>query len=181
MALSIDSVYCKGKKLALAVAASFALLSSASFAAPINPAGGDFGTLLAPSTNDFNGAVQQGVSQPNFEDTYTFTLAQNSNVHVEITEYENFSFFGTVWGIRKIGGSIAGGSTTGIGTDFTVAGLTTGDYELTIGGEIKSLGIFEYGYAGELSVAAVPLPAAAWLFISALGGLVVAKRKKHRA
>ena len=48
-----------------------------------------------------------------------------------------------------------------------------------------ALGILEDGpdtlFFNQAQVSQVPLPAAAWLFISALGGLVVAKRKQLKA
>ena len=161
------------------------LLSQYSLAAPINPDDGVFGVLEAPSSNDFNGAVQQGFGLTTFTDTYTFTLADAADIHVAITEYDNFEFAWITFGIREIGGAIAGEPATGTGTDFTVANLTVGDYELVIEGKLKSFGLFEYGYAGVLDVlgasgspSAVPLPAAAWLFGSALFGLVAVARRR---
>jgi hypothetical protein len=57
--------------------------------------------------------------------------------------------------------------------DYTFIGDGTGTFFAEAAGFGNAGGTFD--------VATVPLPAAAWLFISALGGLVVAKRKQLKA
>lgn len=65
------------------------------------------------------------------------------------------------------------GTWTEITQEFTVG--TDGNFALAFGafGQEDTLG----GFIDNVSITAVPLPAAAWLFLSALGGLGIIKRK----
>ncbi|MEM1152958.1 MAG: VPLPA-CTERM sorting domain-containing protein [Pseudomonadota bacterium] len=143
--------------------------------APVNPSGGNFGVLSAPSVTPFQGVVRQTTGR--FNDGYTFTIAQESNVHVTIDSFDNGPILG-VFGIRRIGADIPGVGAVGSGQDFTVSGLAPGEYSLTVQGVVTSFGIFGFGYEGTLAVSQVPLPAAAWLFGSAVAGLVFLRRKR---
>lgn len=65
---------------------------------------------------------------------------------------------------------------------FLLSGLAPGTHTLSLGMYTTnaSSGRF-YAKFDDVVISQVPLPAAAWLFISALGGLVVAKRKQLEA
>lgn len=108
-----------------------------------------------------------------FEDSYTFTLANDGAVEVRITEESFISFLD--FAIEGLSGTIDGQG--GSGTAFIVNGLEADtQYTLKITGNIT--GDDGGSYAG--LVTAVPLPAAAWLFGTALlGGAVVARRKQQ--
>ncbi len=78
-----------------------------------------------------------------------------------------------------------GGSMT-IDTDPTASQVDT--FDLSSLGEITSFTITDTKFGGiftlrglEVQVTPVPLPAAAWLFMSALGGLVGARRMRRKA
>jgi hypothetical protein len=97
---------------------------------------------------------------------YTFTLAENSEVTFEIAP--SATIVGEV--------SSSGGGVVGTGTDFVVALDKDVEYKFRVqkigaGGQVD--------FDGSITVSSVPLPAAAWLFGSALLGLVgIARRKR---
>lgn len=72
-------------------------------------------------------------------------------------------------------------------SDFTFDGTLASDQtvQATFDTATAQYVRLELAYDGaaidEVEITAVPLPAAAWVFISALGGLVVAKRKQPKA
>ena len=67
------------------------------------------------------------------------------------------------------GDPLVGISSTYLGETFATLGMTPGTYDWT----------FINGQTLSLEISQVPLPAAAWLFISALGGLVVEIGRAH--
>ncbi|MFT5710200.1 MAG: hypothetical protein ACI8QT_000892 [Halioglobus sp.] len=110
-----------------------------------------------------------------------------------VTEFVVYSGYNNT----PYGGSLEIWNSTGSNSPFSVGGELTGSLSLTFNvqhGMTQSM--FDEGgvpiywgrdsgtTAGTLqgyAVSSVPIPAAAWLFISALGGLVVAKRKQLKA
>ena len=70
-------------------------------------------------------------------------------------------------------------TTDGGSVTYTFTGLTAGQYTLFIGGN-GSNNSNEY-YKANLKVAAVPIPAAVWLFGSALAGMGIIGRRRDKA
>ena len=59
----------------------------------------------------------------------------------------------------------------GSGTDFSKTDLSGGDYKLIISGDSFVSGADCSSYSGNIKLTAVPVPAAAWLFLSGLAGM----------
>jgi hypothetical protein len=67
------------------------------------------------------------------------------------------------------------------GTDFSVTDLSGGDYKLIISGDSIVSGADCSSYWGNVKLTAVPLPAAAWLFLSGLAGVGLMARRRTAA
>mgnify|MGYP003128346983 CR=1 FL=1 len=104
-------------------------------------------------------------------DSYDFTLSDQSNVAVDIVTESSGWVLLSGAGVQILG---QGGG----GSSFTVTDLAPDDYTLEV--RYGALGFGTVGYTGTLSVTAVPLPAAAWLFLTAITGLVVTKGKGRK-
>jgi hypothetical protein len=146
-------------------ALSGALLSLWAFclSGVVNATGIDLGDLSPGDSVGFSN------SQSTFlldieKDRYQFGLTSDGS-DVSVDEFAFMNGGGIVYLSGKVGGE-----TGWSGTSFTVNDLDAGDYSLVV--RSKALGFGEFGYDGTLSVAAVPLPAAALLFGTALAGLV---------
>lgn len=98
-----------------------------------------------------------------FTDTITFSTDASSGL-LAVFEFDVPSFFDSTVSLKLNNVAVAPG----------LLNLLVGANTLEI--TTSSTGSFG-GYAGKLT--AVPLPAAAWLFISALGGLAVIGRRRR--
>ncbi len=140
-----------------------AILASVVLSMPVQAATIDLGELTTGDYGlagvDFFGVVV---------DSYTFSLAEISDLAVDLV-IEPTELYVTALTEDPIPpiDLIAGGF-----PDFSVTGLAAGDYVLFV------IGAFTDGYYGTMSVTAVPLPAAAWLFASALLGMAGIKRRQ---
>lgn len=111
-------------------------------------------------------------------DTYEFGLVDGDSFDVSfgIENLDGFSLSnggGIVFQSGRLDGE------TGFsGTSFTVTDLDAGDYEFTVFSSALGFGTFDY--EATVSVAQIPLPAAAWLFLSALGGLTYTARRRRQ-
>jgi hypothetical protein len=182
------------KKLLLAAVALVALSLPASAAI----IGGGFG--VNPTSNA--GAFSNGPGAGAFFDQYLFTLTGDS--FVTVTSATNTfadgningpngitSFTGAIYEIVGAVDPLPGGDDIlrfgpqaavmcGSGKCQTLDGtgiMNAGSYYLAIAGNAGATA----GYGGNLSVQAVPLPAAAWLFGSGLIGIGALRLKRRRA
>jgi hypothetical protein len=64
------------------------------------------------------------------------------------------------------------------GTDFSVTDLSGGDYKLIISGDSFVSRADCNSYSGDIKLTAVPVPAAAWLFLSGLAGMGLTARPR---
>ena len=111
-----------------------------------------------------------------FYDTWGFSLAENSKVSLGIKDIE----FG--WHRFKLldisnMSIVFDGKNLPEGAWFHTMLEGGKQYQFSVAGDVA--GLFGGAYKGKLGVSAVPLPAAAWLFLSALAGLVVIRRKQQ--
>lgn len=122
---------------------------------------------LVTDTEDYSGA---------FTDRGTFEIADKGSVSLSIRDNELTTSFIDLLNVSQFSvfdnPSIALFS-TGIGGDltsatFTLAGLSAGLYTLEFFGDANGV----FGVAYDVTASSVPLPAAAWLFGSALIGFV---------
>lgn len=129
------------------------------------------GTLADGSITTFsNDATVNG----EFTDTWEFTLGPaHSDVQVILNNVAVGG--GLVFNIAGLTGTLDGIG----GLVFTAANLAAGPHTLTVSG--TGTGALGGLYSGSLSVTAVPLPAAAWLFGSAVLGLSLVSRRKQQA
>jgi hypothetical protein len=188
------------KKLLLATALTLAMSVSA-MASVIDSFGPNPTSAAGAFSNDPNGPLVGGL----FYDQYTFTLIGTSFVSV-VTASNTFAIGGIdgPFGIQNFTGAIyeivglidplPGGDdilrfgpqaatlcASGLCQELNGNGiLQGGDYYLAIAGTAGALA----GYGGNLSVAELaetPLPAAVWLFGSALGGgAFMLRRRKQK-
>ena len=131
--------------------------------------------LLTTGQYEFDNETTKAA--PVISDSWSFKLASNSNVELEVTPSQ-FNLFGSqiigtnlsgTFGVTPIAmGQIMSLGTLLANTVYTInlTGVVTG----AIGG----------GYDGALRVAAVPVPAAAWLFGSAILGLTLFSRRRNQ-
>lgn len=168
-------------KLNFALAASTALLASASFAAGPGNLGVldntsiDFGNTHGSPTTPFNGA---------FADLYTFDLLDpgliKGGLHTTV---------GLPFGINKIKAAISGGSLTAPEVffadertstiNFDLEDLSSGHYTLTITGSVFG---GKGSYGGDISAVTAPVPEPESLALALAGaGIVVSLRTRRRA
>jgi hypothetical protein len=122
---------------------------------------------LVTDTNDYSGL---------FTDTGTFELADAGSVSVSFSDNELTSTFIDLLNVSEftvLDGASNALFSTGIGGDlvnatFTLSGLAAGLYTLQFVGNANGA----IGAAYDVTVSSVPLPAAAWLFGTALIGFV---------
>ena len=152
---------CRGLVVALFSLATIAAATSA----PVS-----LGELQFGEPEFFGNNLDAGTGM--FTDEYTFSLESDRAVEVDIVQ-NNLGTFGDVK-ITDLSGNVIGQGVSG--TQFTVGGLNAEtDYTLAISGDVTGDDGGSYNAA---IVAAVPLPAAAWLFGSALLGVVVVARRR---
>ncbi len=146
--------------------------------------------LIITEDNDNLGFGTYGFGQLNqyspdvaFEHVWTFSLAQDSSVtlsinNIPLTQTDPPVSFINIVGLEltlEDGGPVLAQIVHGDVT--TVSGLQAGQvYTMTVTGVAD--GIWGGQYTGELTV--VPLPAAAWLFGTALVGLAGVARRRAR-
>ncbi len=66
-------------------------------------------------------------------------------------------------------------------TDFSVTDLTGGNYKLIISGDSFVSEANCSSYSGNINLTAVPVPAAAWLFLPGLEAMVLTARRRPAA
>lgn len=140
------------------------------------------GDELEIGVNTFSFSNNPGVDDT-FTDTYSFTLAEEASVHVQVDEPEGsaieailFSIDGTTAQV-----SLDGITATGFPIEFTTGPLGIGVHSFSV--TVTTEGPAGGKYGGELTaVAPVPVPAAVWLFATGLVGLVgLSRRRRQRA
>lgn len=147
----------------------------------------DLGLLNAGSDTGFESLLKVVDAAPGSGvavDTFTFELAENSNVTFSLTNLvigTGFHpFYSDLDALELAFGSDSLPVPDGVATapDLTVFNLLAGTpYSFTVSG-IPG-GLFGGGlYEGSVQVTAVPLPAAFWLFGSALLGLIGIGRRR---
>lgn len=165
---------------------SAVLLFGMSAASVANSATFDLGTLSDSASINFESqmkAIHVTPGTNTVTDTYTFSLSQASNVELGLSNLSIGSVFGSLVGLDSL--SLALGSKTLVLPDSSISGemtvfnlLADTVYSFTVTGVPGgSLGRGVYG--GSVQVTAVPLPAAVWLFATALFGLFGFKRVKE--
>ena len=128
-----------------------------------------------------------------FTDTFTFTTGANSGGSASVIEISNTTVANITNMTAILDGLAFTPVSTGVYNTFellpTGSGvnqfpvLTVGQHTITISGTVQNTGMASYGGTLNINpVAAVPLPAAIWLFGAAFTGLVVmvATNKKKR-
>lgn len=168
------SKLCAGS-LALTAAMAFSSFANAEvveYTVPLNGSNlGESGTINADSTSDnyFTDAsdIWEVVVNP---DTDTVLLAIEVNsIGTSITKFEIFEV-NNGDGTGSLGTAIESG---GAGDQLSFSYSTTKDYYLVL------TGVEGANYSVQMS--AVPLPAAAWMFLSLLGGGAWLKRRRRKA
>lgn len=140
-----------------------------------------FGFLGITQNDEETDPLSPGFDQ--FTDTFSFSVATDTAVKVQINELviEDLPVLDVLFDIEgsTATGSVGSFSGTGLPIDFVTGVLTAGTvYNLTIVGD--ATGLAGGDYTG--SITAVPVPAAAWLFGSALIGLAgMSRRRNQRA
>jgi len=158
-------------------------------------------TLTAPSTMIYGNTLPgglvslvpppSGIDSYNFYDDYIINIPSSSVNSISSTiDFSNLLQISNLQ-VRLYSGAtptltptgvidgwstpITSGSETGTISVLPLTTLNPGDYVL----EVRGLADGQYGgsYSGVLNVATVPLPGAAWLFISALASLGIIRRK----
>lgn len=178
------------RKLLLATAFTLAMSASAMAATVgnlgINPHSSQGNFNNAPTTGPFEDQILfQLVGGPQF-----ITIASVTNTYAALSDFIT-GFTAAVWttGANSIindfddvavVGPIGAAACPFVPLCQGMAGtalLNAGDYYIEISGSAGSTA----GYAGNLSVAETPLPAAVWLFGSALagGGILLRRRKRN--
>ncbi len=150
----------------------------------------DLGTIAAGSSASFNSGTLSG----SFTDTYSFTTTGTVGIAAFISSL-SINFGSVIPLITSFSASLDGTALTFLSTPGT---LSAGPYtfntlsEVLAGGEISSSSLPHNlsisgtslaggSYAGNIavaSVAAVPLPAGVWLFMTGLMGLAYSGKKK---
>ena len=155
--------------------------------------------ITAGNNNDMY--LTSGNNIYNYSDTgtllNTFTWPQTSIIYSD-TSYSDGKLF-TVYGGSQLGVTVRDATTlvqiTAVQTGFTASGIASGDnsdFYLTLdnviyhytdtGALINSMTFPDSGidYMGITYASAVPVPAAVWLFVSGLVGLVGISRRSNR-
>ncbi len=162
-------------KMSKSLAAAAVLSASVSVQAADSLVLNGLAADLTAGTYEFDNSVPGGT----FSDTWQFTLAGDSAENTIFLDPKNvklgqFTVFDTAINQFLFNGS-------GVEVEEIVdlgplmAGVT---YTITVSGEY--LGGLAAGYDGALKVAPVPLPAAAWLMLTALIGLGVFSRRRNQ-
>jgi hypothetical protein len=143
---------------------------------------GNYLTAPTLSTGDTASFGNSGANGHAFSDNWYFDLAQpgaggvvqNIPVTIGLTNILNITgLTGNLWTANPTTGAPLVFVTTG--TTFNLPSLASGNYDFIITGTAS--GTAGGAYAG--AVAAVPLPAAAWLLLSGLAGVgAMARRRK---
>lgn len=154
------------KKLLTKLMLLSVLCFSGTVSAAIAPV--DLGVLSSGAPLSFEGSHSAG----DFTDAYTFTLLEAHQVAVELTDlaYAPGSF--VLLSNTGLEATLDGNS----GTSFITGLLAAADWTLFVNGDAS--GILGGAYSG--SVTAVPLPAAFWMFGSALMGLFAFARRRNQ-
>lgn len=168
------------RKVALAGAVSIVSAFSPVQAAYNSPsmtdlAKGSLNALLTTGHYEFDNETNN--SSPVISDTWSFSLASNSAVELEVTPSE-FNLFGS----KIIGTNLSGtfGVTPMAMGEIVSLGVLMANTVYTINLNGAVTGAIGGGYDGALRVAAVPVPAAAWLFGSAILGLTLFSRRRNQ-
>ena len=146
------------------------------FAAPVLAATieNDFDVgLVTPSTprligSDYTTTVENSMLGDTFEDTWNFQTTGDTTILIHLQSYE----FGGYWQIGDLNGDLGGAG----GTEFTVD-VTGTEHVLVVTGTLDGT----HGGSYQGTIAAVPLPAAVWLFGSAIMGLTVSARRRKNS
>lgn len=115
-----------------------------------------------------------------FADTGTFTLTNPGSVNVSIRDSELSASFIDILNVSQF--SVLDSLNTGlfstgnlVDASFVLPGLSAGTYTLQFTGDADAV----FGGAYDVTVSAVPLPTAAWLFGSALLGFVTYSARRN--
>ena len=157
-------------------------MGSGAMASSVATGGGDLQAIAngAAKTfaSDYTVATGTPLAYTGFIDSWTFSTVGDALVTVTLNSLE----FGVYYSIASLDGLVNGSSGAGTGTEFTATVTGGGPHTLTVSGDLT--GTQGGRYFGGISVVGlsgpgeVPLPAAAWLFGSALIGLVAVARRK---
>jgi hypothetical protein len=115
-----------------------------------------------------------------FADTGTFTLTNLGSINVSIRDSELSAGFIELLNVSQF--SVQAPLNTGlfstgnlVDASFVLPGLSAGTYTLQFTGDADGV----FGGAYDVTVSAVPLPTAAWLFGSALLGFVTYSARRN--
>jgi opacity protein-like surface antigen len=128
-------------------------------------------------TTTLNGSVEEGIK--NITDVFKFSLSKTSNLSANFDAY----FLGTTatissfaWTLEKYDTSTK--KWTSLGSSPTFSNLTSGKYRFDFDGSTKGK-IFDGGYAGSYTVAAVP-ELDTWLMLLIGVGLVIYQLRRKQ-
>jgi len=176
----------------LAMAAGLALAAPVTHAAVynFNQTGFDEGATISGSftVNDLDNSGQIDVGTLpgfNFDEISAFSLSFSGNSSVGAFKHSLADLSALIYNIGSpfLGDETSGAYQEGIGTNFD--GVTGFDYYSGMGfggfgGAVTDKATNAISYSSELvQVTAVPVPAAVWLFGSALAGFIGAARRRN--
>ncbi len=135
---------------------------------------------LAAGESDIAGASHRNSGY--FQDSYSLTLAEDSAVSIDLQD----KAAGSLFNIERLNLSMtdSAGNTVAQaseGENFVTSMLQAGEYNVSITGLSQAVkgGVYSAKLGAQAQILATPIPAAAWLFGSALIAMVgVARRKK---
>ncbi len=127
---------------------------------------------VGPGHHSFSKA--HGFWEGHFSDAWRFSLAEGAKVSVGVKDFEWAIGHFKIFNNRNLEVQFAG-RTSPEGM-WLHAVLDPGVHTYVVNADVG--GIFGV-YKGALKVSAVPLPASAWLFLSALAGLLVIRRRQQ--
>lgn len=132
---------------------------------------------VGPGHHSFSKA--HGFWEGSFADRWKFSLAEDSKIGLAVKDWEwsigHFKIL-DIDRLRVVSNFDGGDRERLRAGNWYHTMLAAGDYHFVVKGDVAGLG---GKYHGHLKVSAVPLPAAAWLFLSALAGLLVIRRRQQ--
>ncbi len=137
--------------------------------------------LILGQTHTYNHLITNtaDLSGP-FADTGTFTLTDAGSINVSLGDSELTAGFINILNVSQFSVTDPLNTqlfSTGnlVDSHFILSGLSAGTYTLQFTGDAEGV----FGGAYDVTVSAVPLPAAAWLFGSALLGFVTFSARRN--